>query len=105
MAWIITYYSDKVFQSILDLPTKMRSRYAALADTMIERGPDLGMPHTRAMGGSLFEMRIKAKEGIARVFYCVQIGQEIVMLHSFIKKTQETPHKELETAKKRLREI
>jgi hypothetical protein len=22
-------------------------------------GPDLGMPHTRAMGGGLFELRIK----------------------------------------------
>jgi phage-related protein len=32
-------------------------------------GPDLGMPHTRAMGEGLFELRLKAEEGIARVFY------------------------------------
>ena len=33
-------------------------------------GPDLGMPHTRAMGDGLFELRLKAAEGIARVFFC-----------------------------------
>lgn len=77
----------------------------ALTDTMIERGPHLGMPHTRAMGDDLFELRVKAKEGIARVFYCVQLKNEIVVLHHFIKKTQETPKKELKIARKRLKEV
>ena len=40
-------------------------------------GPDLGMPHTRAMGGGLFELRLKAKEGIARVFYCTLVGSSV----------------------------
>jgi len=53
----------------------------------------------------LFEIRIKGQEGIARVFYCTQINNEIVMLHSFIKKTQNTPRRELETAMKRLKEV
>ena len=105
MKWVISYYNNKVFQSIANLPTKMCARYLALADTMIENGPNLGMPHTRAMGEGLYEMRIKAKEGIARVFYGVQLGQEIVMLHHFIKKTQHTPFKELVIARKRLQEI
>ncbi len=105
MAWTITYYSNRVFQSISKLPLKMRTRYLALTDAMIHRGPHLGMPHTRAMGEGLFELRIKAKEGIARIFYCVQIKHEIVMLHSFIKKTQKTPDKELKTALKRLQEV
>jgi len=32
-------------------------------------------------------------------------GQRIVLLHGFIKKTQETPKKELETAVVRMKEI
>ena len=32
-------------------------------------------------------------------------GRQIVILHSFIKKTQETPDRELKTARKRLKEI
>jgi len=68
-------------------------------------GPDLGMPHTKAMGEGLFELRLKATEGIARVFYCTLVGQRVVMLHHFIKKTDKTPAKELKVARLRKKEI
>ena len=63
------------------------------------------MPHTDAFGGGLFELRIKGVEGIARVFFCMLIKKEIVMLHSFIKKTQKTPEKDLKIARARLKEL
>ena len=53
-----------------------------------------GEPHTEAMGNGLFEMRLKASEGIARVFYCTLVGKRIVMLHSFVKKTPKIPPRE-----------
>ena len=68
-------------------------------------GPNLGMPHTRAMGDGLFELRIKAAEGIARVFYCTIVGQRIVFLHQFVKKSEKTPRKELEMAQRRMKEV
>ena len=68
-------------------------------------GPDLGMPHTRAMGDGLFELRLKAGEGIARIFYCTRVGRRIVMLHQFIKKTDKTPAKELLLARTRMKEL
>jgi phage-related protein len=57
------------------------------------------------MGDGLFELRLKAVEGIARVFYCTMIGKRIVMLHQFIKKTDKTPPKELAIARRRLKEV
>lgn len=63
------------------------------------------MPHTRAMGGGLFELRIKAAEGIARVFYCTVVDRRIVVLHQFVKKTDKTPSKELEIARRRMKEV
>jgi phage-related protein len=57
------------------------------------------------MGGGLFEMRLKGAEGIARVFYCSIVERKIVMLHSFVKKSQPTPRNELDVARKRLLEI
>ena len=57
------------------------------------------------MGKGLFELRIKAAEGIARVFYFVKVGQRIVMLHHFVKKSQKTPSKELKTARQRMKEL
>jgi phage-related protein len=76
-----------------------------LTDLMSELGPNLGMPHTRAMGEGLFELRVKGQEGIARAFYCTVVHRRIVMLHVFIKKSQKTPKRELDIAKRRLQEV
>lgn len=103
--WQITYYSKVVLDEIQRLPKLLSARYLALANRMSERGPDLGMPHTKALGDGLFELRVKAVEGIARVFYCTLINHEIVMLHSFIKKTTAIPKRELVIARKRLKEV
>jgi phage-related protein len=72
---------------------------------MIVFGADLGMPHTRAMGDGLFELRLKGAEGIARVLYCTLVGRRILMLHSFVKKSERTPPKELAVARRRMKEI
>jgi len=72
---------------------------------MEEYGPNLGMPHTRALGSGLFEIRAKAEEGIGRVFFCTMVGRKIVILHSFIKKTDKTPKRELYIALTRQKEV
>lgn len=104
-AWSITYYNVAVKQEILSLPDTLIAKYIKLSNLMINYGANLGMPHTKALGNGLFELRLKGQEGIARVFYCTAIGKEIVMLHSFIKKTNKLPYKELNLAKERLKEI
>jgi phage-related protein len=63
------------------------------------------MPHTKSVSKGLFELRIKGKEGIARVFYCTKGEKRILMLHGFVKKTQKIPAKELNKAKFRLSEV
>lgn len=44
-------------------PPGLQARYIHLTERMLTFGPDLGMPHTRAMGNGLFELRSKSKEG------------------------------------------
>ncbi|CAM3697469.1 type II toxin-antitoxin system RelE/ParE family toxin [Polynucleobacter brandtiae] len=105
MAYFITYYNADVQVKIMGLPVTLQARYIGLTDRMMEHGPNLGLPHTDAFGGGLFELRLKGAEGIARVFFCTMVGQEIVMLHCFIKKTQKTPEKELKIAKQRMKEL
>ena len=72
---------------------------------MCEFGSNLGMPHTKPIEEGLFELRIKGKEGIARVFFCTKIGKKIIMLHSYVKKSQKTPKKELRIAQTRMSEV
>ena len=57
------------------------------------------------MGEGLFELRLKAVEGIARVFYCTLVGRRVVMLHQFIKKSEKTPLNELKIARNRMKEV
>ncbi len=105
MNWTITYYSESLQEEILAMPAGFLGRYLRYADRMEVYGPDLGMPHTRAMGEGLFELRLKAAEGITRVFYCTLVGKKIVILHQFTKKTDKTPPRVLETARRRMKEI
>ncbi|MBU4446177.1 type II toxin-antitoxin system RelE/ParE family toxin [bacterium] len=105
MDWSIEYYSSEVEESVLDLPDGLLARYLRLTDLMLEFGPNLGMSHTKAIKDGLFELRIKSKEGIARVFYCTVINKRIFMLNIFIKKSQKTPKKELKLAMSRLKEV
>jgi phage-related protein len=105
MEWEIDYFNATVQDGILNFPVKLQARYIHLADRMLAFGPDLGMPHTRAMGNGLFELRLKSKEGNARIFFCIRPVRRILMLHSFFKKSAKTPGKELKIARKRLKEI
>jgi phage-related protein len=91
--------------SIDALPLTVRAHYTVLTARMTELGPHLGEPHTKAFGDGLFELRLKGAEGIACVFYCTLIGQRIVMLHSFVKKSEKTPPRERRIAETRLQEV
>lgn len=102
---MIHYYSERVRREVFAFPLGILADYRRLTRAMEKHGADLRMPHSRAMGEGLFELRPHGPEGIGRVLYCAQVGHRIVILHSFVKKTQETPDSELRIARKRLKDI
>ena len=105
MDWNIEYFNSDIENKILSLPDGLLARYLKLTDIMLVHGSNLGLPHTKSLNNGLFELRLKSKEGIGRVFYCTKVGRNIVILHSFIKKSQKIPKKEIDIAIKRLREV
>jgi phage-related protein len=105
MSYTIVYFNERVKQQVMSLPSGILADYIHLVDLIENHGMNLQMPHSRAMGSGLFELRPKGAEGIARVFYCTHIEQTIVVLHSFVKKTNTTPNDDLNIAKKRLKEV
>ena len=105
MDYAIEYYSDAVAEEVLALPDTLAARYVVLTRRMVAVGPNLGLPHTDAIGDGLFELRLKGQEGIARVFFCTRVGRRVMVLNSFIKKTRKTPRREIETARKRMKEV
>ena len=77
MAWKIKYHNEKLQREVLSLPEGLLARYLHLTDRMVIYGPDLGMPHTRAMQSGLFELRLKSREGIGRVFTVCAWGKRL----------------------------
>lgn len=75
MEWEIAYHGERVQQDLLRFPQGLQVRYDHLTSMMEEFGLSTG------------------------------VNRKIVMLHSFVKKSQKTPKKELETARKRLSEF
>jgi phage-related protein len=105
MEWEILYFSDDLQRTIMDFPAGIQARFIHLTERITLFGPNLGMPHSRAMGKGLFELRMKSKEGIGRVFYCVLPNRRVVMLHAFVKKSSKTPPNELRIAQARAKEV
>jgi phage-related protein len=105
MPFTIEYFHPRVLAEIESWPVDVLADYARLVELLMEYGTDLRLPHSRAIGSGLFELRPRGRSGIGRAFYCFMIGQRVVILHAFIKKTQETPDRELKTARKRLKDL
>jgi len=89
----------------LALPAGILANLLHILELVEEFGPSIGRPHSAPLGKGLFEIRAKGPEGISRSLFCLVKGQEIVILHSFIKKTQKVPKKHLDMARNRLKEV
>jgi phage-related protein len=101
----IEYYNPRVLAGIEAWPVGILADYARLVELLAEHGPALKMPHSKSLGQGLFELRPHAEEGIGRAFYCFLKGRKVTVVHAFIKKTQETPQRELKIARKRVKEL
>jgi phage-related protein len=89
----------------LDLPSSILASFLRVTELIEEFGPELGRPHTAPIGAGLFEIRAKGKEGIARSVFCTLKGREIIILITVIKKQNKIPKRQMDTAKKRMKEI
>ena len=105
MAFEIEYFHARVHAEVESWPVDVVADYAHLLELLAEHGPNLRLPHSRALGGGLFELRPRGSTGIGRAFYCFLIGKRVVIVHAFIKKTQQTPDKELKLARKRAKDL
>jgi phage-related protein len=62
-------------------------------------------PHVKHLRGSIWEMRMKGKDGISRALYVAAVRQRVVVVRVFVKKTQKTPNREIKLAQERAKEI
>lgn len=84
------------------LPREHRREVGAVIWVLQKMGPALGMPHAKAIGRGLHELRIPLQGMAYRVFYGF-VGQRLILLtHGIIKKSEKTPRHDLDLARHRL---
>lgn len=105
MTWKVTFFDNKVKEETLGFPSGILANFLHILEIIEEFGPTIGKPYTAPMGNGLFEIRAKGKEGIGRSLFCTVKGQEIIILHSFIKKSRKTPKRALDKARNRMKEL
>ncbi len=94
----ITYLEDvEVF--VYSLQKQTQTKILRLVDLLRIYGRRVGMPHVKSLQEGLFELRVRGQQEIRMFFICH--NDEVIFLHGFVKKTQQTPRRELEKARKR----
>lgn len=106
MPWTIETLDEIVDAEIEALPVGLRARLLRLLELIEAVGLEqVHEPHVKHIEGKIWELRAKAREGIARGFYVTMTGQRIVVLHVFVKKTNKTPLKALALARERAKKL
>lgn len=90
MAYVVEYFHPRVLSEIESWPVEVLADYARLVELLAEHGPNLRLPYSRALGEGLFELRPHGRSGIGRAMYCFLVSKRVVVVHAFIKKTQQT---------------
>lgn len=105
---ILTYENNRGEKPVDEFIKKQqpqgRSKIAHNVRLLRQYGNMLGMPHSKLLGGGLYELRIRGKEEL-RIFYCFTQQKTIYLLHALKKQKQQTSHKELELALARMKEL
>lgn len=83
------------------MPEGDRALVRARIDFLGEVGNQAREPVSKSLGEGLFELRVRS----TRIFYCFRPGRVIVLLHGFSKKTQKTPVREIDIARRRMEEV
>ena len=105
MKWNILFFNENVEKETLSFPTKLLAKLLHIFELIQELGPKIGEPYIKYLDNGLLEIRTKSQEGIGRSIFCYKKENNIVILHSFIKKSQKIPKRELDIALKRKKEL
>ena len=106
MVWSVQFLNATVQREVEALPDDMQARLVRVTELIGIFGlTALREPQVKHLTGKLWEIRLSGRSGIGRVIYAAAIGERVVLLRAFIKKTQTTPKREIEIALERLKEL
>ena len=89
-----------VAEFLLGLDAKTRARFRWSMEQLRVRNIRAREPLVKHLEGDLWELREESSTDIYRIIYFFYTGRRIVFLHGFQKKSQKTPRRELEQARR-----
>lgn len=106
MAWTVTFLDERVEAEMEEQTLDIRARFDRLRQIIVEHGvAHLPPKYAKHIEQRLWELRMKGRDGIARAFYVTAMGQRVVIVRVFTKKSQKTPRREIRLALKRAEEV
>ena len=106
MDWKVEFLDDRVEAEFAALTVDFQASIMRVADLIRQYGlENVGMPYVRHVQDKIWEMRGRGQDGIARSLYVTAKGRRVIILRSFVKKTQRTPDDEVKIARKRASEV
>jgi phage-related protein len=88
------------------LPVDLRASFERIVRLVQAFGLErVHEPYIRHIDGRIWEMRLRGRDRIARALYLTASGRRVVILRVFVKKTQKTPRREIELARRRAQEV
>jgi phage-related protein len=104
--WSVEFLDDRAKAEVDALPTDMRANFERIVGMIMAHGLErMREPYVKHLEARLWEMRLKGRDGIARSLYVTATGKRVVVVHSFVKKTQKTPRREIELALERAKDV
>ena len=103
--WHDVHIYEPARKEIFEWPSSVKKKLGGVL-TRLQKGEFVGLPDVRPMPSvakGAAEIRVKDESGIYRAFFIVWQKAGILVFHGFKKKTQSTPHHEIETGKRRLK--
>ena len=104
--WTVEYLDDDAEVEMEALPKEARASFLRIAEMIRSSGLErMREPYVKHLQGKLWEMRLSGRDGIARTLYVTATGRRVVVVHSFVKKTQKTPRRVIDYALRRAKEV
>lgn len=95
----VIYFNTQIKDGLSSLGEPSHAKSSKQIKLLETFGHMLSMPYSKQISKNLFELRIRGQQEI-RIFYCFHQNKAVI-LHYFVKKSQKTPQREIETALKR----
>jgi phage-related protein len=106
VSWSVLFVNPAAQAELDALPTDMRAKFERIVMLIRDHGLEkVREPYVKPLGDKLWEMRLTGRDGIARAIYVTASGRRVVILRTFVKKTEKTPKRELELARERAKEV